>query len=69
VLAWLNLLVAKESEWFPVPGRDGGFSYGLFERDSKPVLITDSWVRVVGGSGEQHEITADKVELVARGFV
>jgi hypothetical protein len=80
-LAWLSehedelpkisndLLGAKEPEWFPIPGMYGGFSYGLFERDGKPVLVADSWVRIVGGSGEQHEITADKVELVARGFV
>jgi len=64
-----ELLNEKEPQWFPVPGMYGGFSYGLFEREGSPVLITDSWVRVVGGSGERHEITVAKVELVARGFV
>jgi hypothetical protein len=64
-----ELLNAKEPEWFPIPGMYGGFSYGLFDRDGKAILITDSWIRIVGGSGEQHEITSDKVELTARGFV
>ena len=80
-LDWLNnqktelprvtneLQLESNSQWFGVSGMYGGFAYGLFERKGKPVLITDSWVRVVGGSGQQHEITPDKVELVARGFV
>ncbi len=80
-LKWLNdskddlpvitneLLDETEPQWFAVAGMYGGFSYGLFERGGSPILIADSWVRIVGGSGEQHEITPEKVELVARGFV
>lgn len=52
-----ELLDKTEAEWFAVSGMYGGFAYGLFEQDGEPVLITDSWIRIVGGSGEQHEIT------------
>lgn len=64
-----DLIKESEPNWFSVSGMYGGFCYGLLSRNGKPVLITDSWVRIVGGSGEQHEITPEKVELVARGFV
>ena len=63
------LLTEREPQWFSVAGMYGGFSYGLFEKDGRPVLVTDSWIRIVGGSGQQHEITPDKVEMTARGFV
>jgi hypothetical protein len=63
-----ELLDKSEVEWFAVAGMYGGFAYGLFEREGRPVLITDSWIRIVGGSGEQHEITPTKVELVVKGF-
>lgn len=58
-----------EPEWIAIPGMYGGFSYGLLERDGKPLLVTDSWVRVVGGSGQSHEITPSKVTMVAEGYV
>ena len=64
-----ELLQAQEPQWISIPGMYGGFSYGLIERDGKPLLITDSWVRIVGGSGQRQEITPDKVEMTARGFV
>ena len=55
--------------WFPVPGMYGGFSYWL-EKDGKDaLLISESWNRVIGGSGERHEITASGSRLVATGFV
>ncbi len=63
-----NLLTDKKLQWFPVAGMYGGFSYALFERDGSPVLITESWIRIVGGSGQQHEITPGSVELVVKGF-
>lgn len=56
-------------QWFPVPGMYGGFSYSLHEEGGMPVLIVESWCRVVGGSGQRHRITADGCELVAEGFV
>jgi hypothetical protein len=43
----------------------GGFSYALFEFNGKPVLIIDSWVRIVGDSGMQHEIAPGEVKLTA----
>ncbi|RYF29172.1 MAG: hypothetical protein EOO17_02385 [Chloroflexi bacterium] len=64
-----DLLQTQEPQWISIPGMYGGFSYGLIERDGKPLLVTDSWVRIVGGSGQRHEITPDKVEMTARGFV
>lgn len=52
--------------WFPVPGMYGGFSYwGQLEGG----LIVESWSRLVGGSGERHQVTADGHVLVDRGFV
>ena len=59
----------REPLWISIPGMYGGFSYGLIERNGKPVLLTESWIRVVSGSGQQHEITPSKVDLVAKGFV
>lgn len=64
-----NLSSESEPQWIAIPGMYGGFSYGLFERDGKPLLIADSWVRVVGGSGQTHEITPESVTLVAEGYV
>ena len=63
-----ELLQEKEPQYFSVAGMYGGFSYSLFDLDG-PTLITDSWSRIVGGSGERHHITANEVSLVERGFV
>ena len=77
ILAWLSqnkstlepitnkLLLEPKAKFFSVDGMYGGFSYSLFERDGKPVLITDSWVRISSGSGQRHEITPQLVEMVA----
>ena len=59
----------KERAWYPVPGMYGGFAYQLNERDGKPLLITESWSRVVDGSGQRHEITTDGYVLVGRRVV
>jgi len=56
--------------WFPVPGMYGGFNYRLaYNRDKSLRLISESWSRVVGGSGQRHEITPEGSELVDEGFV
>ena len=55
--------------WYPVPGMYGGFAYKLIERDEKPLLVTSSWSRVRGGSGQRHEITTAGCVLVEKGFV
>jgi hypothetical protein len=55
--------------WFGVPGMYGGFSYWLSTDSVEATLVTESWCRVVGGSGLRHEITSAGAKLVAEGFV
>ena len=55
--------------WFAVPGMYGGFSYRLETEGEESRLISESWCRVVGGSGERHEINAFGSRLVDEGFV
>ena len=55
--------------WFAVPGMYGGFSYRLEKAGVEPKLITESWSRVVDGSGQRHEITPTRSRLVEEGFV
>ncbi|WP_446212932.1 hypothetical protein [Micromonospora sp. IBSANI012] len=54
---------------FSVPGMYGGFNFTLAVEDDRAKLTTESWMRVVGGSGQRHEITANEVILVEEGFV
>ena len=55
--------------WFPVPGMYGGFSYHLASTGVDAKLVAESWCRVVGGSGQRHEITSKGSKLVDEGFV
>jgi hypothetical protein len=55
--------------WFPVPGTYGGFSYWLESTGDAARLVSESWSRVEGGSGQRHEITSAGSRLVAEGFV
>jgi len=55
--------------WFPVPGMYGGFSYWLESTGADAKLVSESWSRVVGGSGQRHEITSAGSRLVEEGFV
>jgi hypothetical protein len=55
--------------WFPVPGMYGGFSYRLEAAGVEAKLVSESWCRVVGGSGQRHEITSAGSQLVEEGFV
>jgi hypothetical protein len=55
--------------WFPVPGMYGGFSYRLESVGVEAKLVSESWCRVVGGSGQRHEITSAGSQLVEEGFV
>jgi hypothetical protein len=64
-----NLEDYAEKLWFPVPGMHGGFAYQMVMEDGTPVLMTESWCRVVEGSGRAHRITASTTELIATGFV
>jgi hypothetical protein len=54
--------------WFAVPGFYGGFRFELAEVGAAAVLVSTSWCRVCGGSGERHRITSRGSELVERGF-
>jgi hypothetical protein len=55
--------------WFPVLGMHGGFSYRLATTGADALLISESWSRVVWGSGQRHEITSAGGRLVDEGFV
>lgn len=63
------MLETKANFWFAVPGMYGGFHYWLKGAKAAPILVSESWCRVVGGSGQRHEITADGSRLVDEGFV
>lgn len=65
------LLEMNENEkvWFAVPGMYGGFAYWLEGAGTNARLITESWCRVVGGSGQRHEIAASGSRLLEEGFV
>ena len=62
------LEIEEPQMWFPVPGMYGGFSYWLAEAGHEARLISESWSRVVGGSGQRHEVTATGRALVEEGF-
>ncbi len=55
--------------WFPIPGMYGGFKYRLETSGTETKLITESWSRVVEGSGQRHEITSSGTTLIAKGFI
>lgn len=56
--------------WCTVRGMTGGFSYWFeFSKDNEPKLVSESWCRVVQGSGERHEITIDGLKMTESGFV
>jgi hypothetical protein len=55
--------------WFAVPGMYGGFNYWLLADGVKPKLESESWCRVVEGSGERHAISLAGSRLIAEGFV
>ena len=63
------LEINQPQMWFPVPGMYGGFNYWLDSEGNEVKLISESWCRVVGGSGQRHEITSKESRLVDEGFV
>ncbi|AOJ27081.1 hypothetical protein WJ12_19570 [Burkholderia seminalis] len=65
----LELDAQAGNTWFAVPGMYGGFGYALRTDGETTVLVSESWSRVVGGSGQRHEITAHGCTLVEEGFV
>ena len=63
------LKLDRPQMWFPVPGMYGGFSYRLESDGVEAKLVSESWCRVVDGSGQRHEITSEGGRLVEEGFV
>jgi hypothetical protein len=63
------LELERPAMWFPVPGMYGGFSYELNTVSGGPVLISESWCRVVGGSGQRHLVSPHGSLLLEEGFV
>jgi hypothetical protein len=59
----------EKPEWFAVPGMYGGFAFWFDRRAIELTLVSESWSRVVGGSGQRHAVTASGVTLIAEGFV
>ena len=55
--------------WFQVPGMYGGFNYWLETTRVGVKLVSESWCRVAGGSGQRHEVTSAGSQLVEEGFV
>lgn len=55
--------------WFAIPEMYGGFAYWLAGEARDARLITESFCRVAGGSGQRHEITTTGTRLVEEGFV
>ena len=51
--------------WYPVPGMYGGFLLKAIPEG----VEAESWVRVVGGSGQRHVISRNGCQLVEEGFV
>jgi len=63
------LEIDEPKMWFPIPGTYGGFSYWLEKDGIDPVLVAESWCRVVEGSGQRHRIGSRGFSKVAEGFV
>ena len=63
------LELGRPKMWFAVPGMYGGFSCQLEVDGVHPKLVSESWCRVVGGSGQRHAITPAGSQLVEEGFV
>jgi hypothetical protein len=63
------LEIEQPRMWFPVPGMYGGFSYWLEGERENARLISESWCRVAGGSGQRHKITSQEGILVDEGFI
>ena len=53
----------------PYRGCTVGSSYWLETDGVEPRLIAESWCRVVGGSGQRHEVTPSGSQLLEEGFV
>ena len=55
--------------WFAIDGMHGGFRFWWDPSAKRLRLMTESWSRVVAGSGQLHEVTAVGARLLGQGFV
>lgn len=62
------LELEEPTMWCPVPGMYGGFRVRLKRDGTDPLLESSSACRVVGGSGQRHEITPDGYAMVEAGY-
>jgi hypothetical protein len=61
---------SEEEYWFAVPGMAGGFNIKLNKHEGTGVsVVTESWSRINGGSGQRHRITSSQIILEEEGFV
>ena len=65
----MEQVTSGETNWFPIPGMYGGFAFRFLKDRAGIVLESESWSRIVSGSGQRHEITATGCGLVEEGFV
>jgi hypothetical protein len=63
------LELGRPHMWFSVPGMHGGFSYRLEADGVEAKLVSESWCRMVDGSGQRHEVTSAGSRLVEEGIV
>src|SRR3954469_9488285 len=59
----------ERREGYSVPGMYGGFAYWFEDAGGELKLMTESWSRILGGSGQRHEISANGTKLLEKGFV
>lgn len=64
-----NAGTQDEPFWFAIDGMSGGFKYWWDPTAKRMRLMTESWSRVVSGSGQLHEVTAAGARLLGEGFV
>lgn len=65
-----SLRIDENEYWFPVPGMAGGFNIKLNKTEENRVfVVTESWSRINGGSGQRHRITSSQIILEEEGFV
>jgi hypothetical protein len=54
--------------WFPILEMCGGFNFRLIVEREDVKLISESWSRIVGGSGQGNVVTVEGNTLEAEGF-
>jgi hypothetical protein len=64
-----HLASGNPKAWLPIPGMYGGFRYFFAHGGDRALLVSDSWCRIAGGSGQAHHITVLGSTLVEEGFV